>query len=106
MNMIRAGAAALMLFGAGCAHQVTLDKPERYAVSAPRQEAGVIAIIDAQTLTHKVTISSFMTGIANSWEVVPGDMLKQVADIELPQTFAPDDHEHRRADQFGQILLD
>ena len=45
------------------------------------------AVIDQRTL-NRVPISSFMVGIIHSWEVEPGDMLKQVADIELPQMFA------------------
>lgn len=88
MKIVNAGLGALMLLGAGCAHQVTFDRPAQYSIAAPRQEIGVIAVIDQATLTNKVEIRSFMTGIAHTWEAQPGDMLKQVADIELPQMFS------------------
>jgi len=80
--------AVLALLSAGCAHQVTFERPPPYSISAPRQDVGVTAVIEQHTLASKVAISSFMTGIAHSWEVEPGDMLKQIADIELPQMFA------------------
>ena len=89
MRIVQAGLAALMLLlGAGCAHQVTFDRPAAYTVSTPRLEMGVTAVIDQSTLANKVAIRSFMTGIAHSWEAEPGDMLKQVADIELQQMFS------------------
>lgn len=71
----------------GCAHQVSFQDAE-YVTGAKQQAASVVAVIDQATLENTVEIRSFMTGIANSWEVQPGDMLKQVVDIELPQMFA------------------
>lgn len=71
----------------GCAHQVSFQDA-KYETGAKQQAASVVAVIDQATLENKVAIRSFMTGIANSWEVQPGDMLKQVVDIELPQMFA------------------
>ena len=47
-----------------------------------------MAVIDQDTLSRKVSIRSFMTGIVHSWDAQPGEMLKQVADIELPQVFS------------------
>ena len=88
VRVVRTGFAVLALLGAGCAHQVTFERPHPYSISAPRQDVGVTAVIEQHTLASKVPISSFMTGIAHSWEVEPGDMLKQIADIELPQMFA------------------
>ena len=96
MKIVHAGLAALMLVGAGCAHQVTFDRPAEYTISASRQEVGVTAVIDQNTLTNKVVIRTltgvvihmFMIPIAHTWEVEPGDMLKQVANIELPQMFS------------------
>ena len=88
MKIVHASLAALVLLSTGCAHQVTFDRPAPYSISAPRQATGVTAVIDQRTLANKVPISSFMTGIAHSWEVEPGDMLKQIVDIELPQMFA------------------
>lgn len=75
------------LAAAGCSHQVTFQDAH-YVTGAKRQAASVVAVIDQDTLNNKVAIRSFMTGIAHSWEAQPGDMLKQVADIELPQMFA------------------
>ena len=77
----------LLLGAAGCAHQVTFEQPEHYTVAGTRQEAGVTLVIDANTLSKTVPIRSMMTGAANEWDVQPGDMLKQVAAIELPQVF-------------------
>ena len=88
MRIVHAGLAALMLLSAGCAHQVTFDRPDAYTISAPRQEVGVTAVIDQATLTNKVEIRAFLTGIAQTWVAEPGDMLKQVANIELPQMFS------------------
>ena len=71
----------------GCAHQVSFQDA-KYETGAKQQAGSAVAVIDEATLNNKVAVRSFMTGIANSWEVQPGDMLKQVADIELPQMFA------------------
>ena len=71
----------------GCAHQVTFQDAH-YQIGAKQQAANVVAVIDQATLNNKVEIRSWMAGIANGWEVEPGDMLKQVVDIELPQMFA------------------
>jgi len=80
--------ALVAMLAAGCAHEVTFEQPEHYVVSGRHQDEPVTAVIDAQTLKMKVPINSFMTGAAHTWEVEPGDMLKQVADIELPQMFS------------------
>jgi hypothetical protein len=86
-------AALLFLLSVGaCAHQVTFEAPEPYAIGVARQNAGVTAVIDRETLERRVPIQSFMTGIANTWEAQPGDMLKQVADMELPQMFTAYDY--------------
>ncbi len=88
MKSMHAALALLALLAAGCAHQVTFDRPTPYTISVPRQDVGMTAVIDQHTLSNKVPIRSFMVGIAHSWEVQPGDMLKQIADIELPQMFS------------------
>jgi hypothetical protein len=81
-------AFVLALIVSGCAqHQVTFEAPTPYNIATQRQSVGVTAVIDEQTLVKRVPVRSFMTGIAHSWEAEPGDMLKQVADIELPQMF-------------------
>lgn len=86
MNRMQLTLAACAVAVAGCAHQVTFERPEAYRITTPRQEASATAVIDSQTLANKVSIRAFMTGIAHDWQAEPGDMLKQVADIELPQT--------------------
>ncbi len=78
----------LAVVSSGCAHKVTFDEPPPYSISTSQQDIGVTAVIDEETLSSKVPIRSFMTGIAHSWEAQPGDMLKQVAEIELPQMFS------------------
>ena len=88
MRIVHVAFILALALTAGCAHQVTFEKPEAYVITGAKHNAGVTAVIDAATLTNKVPIRSFMTGAAHSWEVEPGDMLKQVADIELPQMFA------------------
>ena len=84
-------AATLLLLAVsmtGCmAHRVTFQDA-KYITNARQNRAAGVAVIDSGTLTRKVVIHSFTTGIANNWEAEPGDMLKQVADIELPQMFS------------------
>ncbi len=70
----------------GCAHQVAFQDAH-YAIDTQRYSRSVVAVIDDATLHDQVEIRSFMTGIAHSWNAEPGLMLKQVADIELPQMF-------------------
>jgi capsid portal protein len=90
MGMFRFVYALPLIINAGCAlqHQVTFDNPERYTIQTPRQPREVVVVIDANTRARKVAINAAMTGAANNWIVEPGDMLKQVAEIELPQMFA------------------
>jgi len=76
---------SLLLLG-GCAHQIAFQDAG-YTIAPERQNADIVAVIDPATLDRVVSIRSFMTGIANSWDAQPGQMLKQVADIELPQMF-------------------
>ncbi len=88
MKLPRTVLALVALAAAGCAHQVTFEQPERYVVSGSRQDAGVTVVIDEATLTRNVPIRSAMAGAAQEWDVQPGDMLKQVAAIEMPQAFS------------------
>jgi hypothetical protein len=85
--MLRTLIVGFALLAGGCAHQVTFQD-HTYTVASARNSTAVVAVIDAETQARKVPIRSFMTGIAHSWEAEPGDMLKQVAAIELPQVFA------------------
>lgn len=58
----------LAVVSSGCAHKVTFDEPPPYSISTSQQDIGVTAVIDEETLSSKVPIRSFMTGIAHSWE--------------------------------------
>jgi hypothetical protein len=78
---------ALAVLATGCiSHPVTFQDA-KYVTDAHKNNASIVAVIDQNTLSKKVTIHSFTTGIGNNWDALPGDMLKQVADIELPQMF-------------------
>lgn len=70
----------------GCAHQISFHEVE-YSIAAQKYDTGLTAVIDSNTLNNQVTIRSFMTGIAHSWNAQPGQMVKQLADIEFPQMF-------------------
>ncbi len=79
---------ALAVMATGCiSHRVTFQDA-KYVTDARKNNASVLAVIDPDTLAKKVTIHSFTTGIGNNWDSAPGDMLKQVVDIELPQMFS------------------
>ena len=70
----------------GCAHKISFHEID-YSIGAQEHDAGLTVVMDSHTFNMEVSIKSFMTGIANSWDVQPGQMVKQVADIELPQMF-------------------
>ena len=71
---------------AGCAHQISFHELD-YEIASDRHNAGIVVVISRSTVEEQITIKSFMTGIAHNWNAMPGQMLKQVADIELPQLF-------------------
>jgi len=78
-------AVGIALLGlTGCAHEIRFENLD-YTIEARKADAGLVAVIDQKTLDHVVTIRSAATGIAHRWNAEPGAMLKQVADIELPQ---------------------
>ena len=83
--------AAMMLAaaGTGCVHPIALhptDTSWHYSVDAEKQtEASMIAVIDEKTAAKHYDFRAFSTGIAHKWVANYGEMLKQVADIELPQ---------------------
>jgi hypothetical protein len=71
----------------GCHHQIAFENIE-YTIESPKQETAILVVIDQNTIDQLVPIKSWMTGIAHSWEAQPGQMLKQVADVEFPQMFS------------------
>lgn len=76
----------LVIFLTGCTFPIAFHELD-YDVSTRKYDESVIAVIDQDTLERTVSIRSFLTGIAHRWDARPGQMLKQVADIELPQMF-------------------
>lgn len=70
----------------GCAHSISFQDLQ-YDISSNRYDESVITVIDSDTLDSTVSIRSLTTGIAHSWDARPGQMLKQITDIELPQMF-------------------
>jgi hypothetical protein len=75
-----------VLFATGCHHDIRFEDIN-YSTQDRLHDAGLVAVIDPSTLAKTVTISSWATGIANSWDARPGEMLRQVSDVELPQMF-------------------
>lgn len=74
------------LIFSGCAHQVAFQDAH-YEIGGSKHPHRVVVVIDKQTLLKKEVIKSAMAGMVNEWEVQPGEMLKQIADIEFPQMF-------------------
>jgi hypothetical protein len=79
-------AGFLVLFATGCHYDIRFEDIN-YSTQSRMYDAGLVAVIDTPTLAKIVTISSWATGIANSWDARPGEMLRQVSDVELPQMF-------------------
>ena len=80
----RAAGALLLVFAAGCHHDIRFEDVT-YSTGSHQYDAGLVAVISPQTVGQVVTIKSWATGIANSWDARPGEMLRQIADIEFPQ---------------------
>ncbi len=76
----------LLLASAGCHHSISFHEIG-YAIETESYDTSLVVVIDPKTLNQTVSIRSFMTGIAHSWDAKPGMMLKQVADVEFPQMF-------------------
>ena len=86
-------ACSVALFSTGCSirHTVAFDSVDtswHYRVTEQRVDAAIAVVIDRETTERAYPIRSFMAGRAHEWNAQPGLMLKQVADIELPQLFA------------------
>ena len=78
--------AFIVLFATGCHHDIRFEDIN-YSTGSQQYDASLVTVIDPQTAGKTVTIKSWATGIANSWDARPGEMLRQVSDIELPQMF-------------------
>jgi hypothetical protein len=91
-RLLVAFALVVVATASGCSihHEVSFDEVEttwHYAIDGEPHDAGLVAVVDVDTLEQTVSIRSFMTGAANSWDARAGDMLRQVVDVELPQLF-------------------
>jgi hypothetical protein len=75
------------IFFSGCAtHQISFQDID-YSIDAQKYDTKMTVAMDNKTLNNEVTIKSWMTGIGQDWNAQPGQMVKQVADIEFPQMF-------------------
>lgn len=74
----------LFLLATGCHHDIRFEDVA-YSTGSKQYDAGLVAVISPQTLGQVLTIKSWATGIANSWDARPGEMLRQIADVEFPQ---------------------
>ncbi len=70
-------------------HQATPSRSRTRNIStgAQRQAASVVAVIDEEDADAQSQGEILDDGHRQQWETEPSDMLKQVADIELPQMF-------------------
>ncbi len=82
----RFGVLGIGLILSGCAHQVAFQDAN-YEIGGSKHPHRVVVVIEKKTLLEKEVINSAMAGVVNEWEVQPGEMLKQVSDIEFPQMF-------------------
>lgn len=71
---------------AGCHHQIRFEDIG-YSLEQRQLNAGLIAVITPDTIAQGHPIHSIMTGAAHTWEAKPGEMLKQIAEVEFPQIF-------------------
>jgi hypothetical protein len=87
MKIIFFYSIAILCIGfSGCTHKISFHEVD-YSIEAQQHDAGLTVVMDRKTLNKEVSIKSFMTGMMHSWDAQPGEMVKQVADIELPQMF-------------------
>jgi len=70
----------------GCAHIVEFN-PEHYTIKCQKYNAGIVVVIDDDTLNKTVVMRSPLVGYAHTWHAKPGQWLKQIADTELSQMF-------------------
>ena len=79
-----AAGVVLFLVATGCHHDIRFEEVA-YSTGSQQYDAGLVTVISPQTLGQVLTIKSWATGIANSWDARPGEMLRQIADVEFPQ---------------------
>lgn len=79
-----AAGVLLLLLATGCHHDIRFEEVA-YSTGSKQYDAGLVAVISPETLGQVLAIKSWATGIANSWDARPGEMLRQIADVEFPQ---------------------
>ena len=70
----------------GCHHQIRFEDIG-YSLEQKQLDAGLIAVVTPGTIAQGHPIHTIMTGAAHTWEARPGEMLKQIAEVEFPQMF-------------------
>jgi len=71
----------------GCPHHDVRFEQIGHTIENKQYDASAVVVIPASTTQEVVPIRSFMAGYANTWDVRPGHMLRQVVDVEFPQMF-------------------
>ena len=74
----------LLLLATGCHHSIRFEDIG-YSLGQKEFDAGLVAVITPETVAQGRPITSIMTGAAHTWEAQPGEMLKQIAEVEFPQ---------------------
>lgn len=77
---------SVLIFITGCHYDIRFEDIA-YSTGSKQYDAGLVAVIAPYTIGQVVSIKSWATGIANTWDARPGEMLRQVADVEFPQMF-------------------
>ncbi len=81
------GLPGLLLLLSGCTHHVAFDDIDYTVDQEPREEPTEVVITEEQR-SAEVPVRSGMAGFAHSWVAFPGEMLVQVAEVEMPQVFS------------------
>ena len=74
----------LFILSTGCHHDIRFEDIG-YSLDQKKFDAGLIAVITPETVSQGRPIISLMTGAIHTWEAHPGEMLRQIAEIEFPQ---------------------
>jgi hypothetical protein len=83
------GVIMLVALGTGCTHPIAFHPTGdewHYSIGAkPQRGASLAAVVDETTAAASYSFRAASTGVANLWVANYGEMLEQVADVELPQ---------------------
>lgn len=80
------GATFLVFYLTACTHSIAFHELH-YDLQNNKNKENIIVVINKNTIEKTVSIRSATTGIIHQWDAKPGEMLKQVADIEFPQLY-------------------